>query len=155
MSVTRKQVLSAVNSYHYGLRAIITVQAIFLFLWSFSSIVEGMGDVMMNEDGFNAVSHLGFWLAIEIVALSVGYLSVNVKNLKFYPTVVVVAIIANVVHIVASILELVRCTSVLCIKNNGFLIAITVLFACLIVIECVMLYYVYKLNKYSKIKFRS
>jgi len=150
--ITRKQLGSVLNTYQYGLRIMLVIQAIFLFLWSFSSIVEGMGDVMLYEDGFNAVSHLGFWLAIEIITLTIGFLSVTVKKQRVYPFVVVVAILAHVVHIVASILELVRCTSILCMKNNGFLIAITVLFGFLIIVESVILFYISKLNKYSKIK---
>jgi len=118
--ITRKQLGSVLNTYQYGLRIMLVIQAIFF--------------------------------AIEIITLTIGFLSVTVKKQRVYPFVVVVAILAHVVHIVASILELVRCTSILCMKNNGFLIAITVLFGFLIIVESVILFYISKLNKYSKIK---
>ena len=158
--VKRAQIDNALDAYQTGLQTLLLLQTTFLFLWAFSSIVEGMGDVIQVA-GFNAISHLGFWLSIEILTAGIGYtcLITNVKSerkersvLKLYYFALIMAIVANVIHIIASIFELTECTSLLCVKNNGFLIAITVLFGILISIECLAMYFVYKYRRINKLK---
>lgn len=157
--VHRKQVDNVLVTYQTGLQTLLFIRGLFLILWVFSTIVEGMGDVI-QEAGFNAISHLGFWCSIEFLSFMIGFscLITHVQSqrkdrsvLKFYWYTLFLAIAANIIHIVASILEYVECATLLCVKNNGFLIAITVMFGVLIGIEFTEMYFVYKYRKTVKI----
>ena len=132
----------------YGIRSYIWVQTFLLILWTFSSIVPGVGNVLNTETGFNSVSHTSFWLSIEILLLTIGgtVISLNSKDrvlknaLILYIVVLVLGIVANVIHIVASIMELVRCTSLLCMNSPWVLLTLTCIYGGLVFCECVACY---------------
>jgi len=112
---------------------------------------------------FHAISHVGFWAAIEIFVVFVGamslYFDIGCKKdglvlafertrewLTFWFILLFVAIAANIIHIVAAGLELSDCRSSLCLNYSGFLVALIVLLSLIVALEVLQLYniHVYK-----------
>lgn len=149
--------------YQVGIRAIVAMQMICLVLWSVGSVVPGFGFYDGAAGKFNAISHLGFWLGLEIFILFVGMaaLSFEMNNtvyesddpraiqqvnltgtwLIFWIVMLVLGILANITHIVACAFELSDCSSSLCMNFPGFLIAFIVLLSIVLLIEVSGLYY--------------
>jgi len=146
------------------LRSALFMHVALLLVWSTASIVQGFGRYdAVPPAGFNAISHVGFWLAIEILVVAIGFMSISFdittvekglalttkrigKMITFWMVVLVLAMAANIVHIVAAALELKDCQSTLCLLNKGFLIALLVWLAVILFIEVMEFYaaYVYK-----------
>lgn len=146
------------------LRGALAMQVVLLFVWSTASIVTGFGKYdAPAPQGFNAISHLGFWLGIEIVVVTLGAMFIPcdlsgakdqvLRNLRradrlmtFWMVLLGVAIAANIVHLVACGVELSVCESTLCLMNSGFLIGLVVWLAIILFIEVVTFYstYIYK-----------
>lgn len=168
MNIPPGSIERVITLYQVGLKMFLFMQATLLFLWSFTSIVEGMGDTLYMEAGFHAVSHIGFWLAIEIIIVFIGCSTLTIlpnkkktnnanhinRVLIFYQVILVIGIIANIIHIVACGMELGRKTSILAMKNNGILVAILIIYAVLIVIESASIYYSYKYRQVLKLKIK-
>lgn len=133
----------------YGIRAYLWLQTFILILWCVFSIVPGMANLLdTTENGFHSVTHIGFWLAYEILLITVGgtVISLNskpaiMKNATLlYIVTLLIGIGANIVHVVASSMELYRCTSVLCINTPAVLLTLIVLYVALAIIETMCVY---------------
>lgn len=127
----------------YALRTYIWIQTFLLIVWTFSGIVPGVGNVLSDELGFNSVNHTSFWLSIEILILAVGGTVISMNSnqrtlrnaLVLYIVVLVGGMIANLIHVIASIMELARCTSVLCVNNSWVLVTLTIIYGILLLVE--------------------
>jgi len=146
------------------LRGALALQVVLLFVWSTASIVVGFARYdAPAPQGFNAISHLGFWLGIEIVVVTLGAMFIPcdlsgtkeqmIRSLRrterlmiFWMVLVAIAIAANIVHIVACGVELKVCESTLCMLNSGYLIGLVVWLAVILFIETMIFYaaYIYK-----------
>lgn len=143
-----------------GLRSIVAMQMVLLVLWSIGTIVPGFGFYDGQVGVFNAISHTGFWLSWEIFLLFLGGATLSfaitaslmqttkkdlherIEQLRrsyvwiiFWVIVLIIAIAANITHIVACGVELSYCSSTLCMDTSGFLIAFIVLLSLVIVVE--------------------
>jgi len=144
------------------LGANLLVHGVSCFFWSFLPIVNGFGRYdAAPPASFHAVSHTGWWLAIEFFVVLFGVFAVlftvqrvergialalllTRRWLNFWMALVVGGIAANIVHLVASALEYSDCRSTLCLENGGFLIAMIVICAVLICVELFELYGIYR-----------
>ena len=149
-----------IKSSQHVLRANLLIHVFVLLFWVLSSIVEGVGYQPPVEQVLFSQSHIGWWFFIELFVLFIGLLSISFdislyndgiyinigkirSMIKFWCIFVIGAIISNILHLVGSILELSNCVSVLCTKNNAFLIGIISVVGTLIIIECIELYNAY------------
>lgn len=145
-----------------AIRGFSVAQGLLLFLWSFSSIVEGVGNTLYAESGTNAICHLGFWLSIEILILMFGLLTTVLDTSKkalrntliVYMVMLVIGMGANLLHIGLTVPELTRCTSVLCVTNNGILWGLMALFFCLFCLEVLSMFYAYWFYRYLQIEIK-
>lgn len=150
-----------------GVRTVIKTALIahvlIILLWILMTGIDGFCKYdAVPPSSFNAVSHGFFWLAVDCAVVFVGLLSVTNNderaNLKNYPSMiefwrlcVVVALIANCVHLTATILELVECQTTLCVSFHGILITFTGLLSLLVLLEIVEFYYSFLYLKRLKI----
>jgi len=150
------------------LAACVAIHMFILIFWSTNTIVKGFGYYdAVPPASFNAISHTGFWLSIEIFVLFIGAISVyfgiestqkgiefgiesTTSQMTFWCILIFIAIGANIVHLIASCLELADCRSTLCTLNNGFLIGMIAVLGTIIVLECIELYKIYEYKKYMK-----
>jgi hypothetical protein len=150
---TRSQIKDVLLIHSYSIRLYVGFQVFLLMLWSLATLVEGAATPLVDEAGVHSVSHLGFWLAFEIflvyVGGTVGAYSNNVTSVYIF--LLVLGIAANGLHSAFSIVEAVRCTSLLCVGNNGILISFAVLFGLLLFLECVLLYHAYRYQQARKL----
>lgn len=173
--VTRWTSMDAYIHIHWSytiLRAVLFMQIVFLFLWCMESLVPGFALYDGTAGRFNAISHIGWWVWIEAFTIFIGALSnsFNVQALEkglgvdgsriysmlgFTAFCYLVAIVANIVHLIASALELSNCSSTLCMDWPGFLTGFIVLLSILIFVECCALYYVAQYRKHIRWGFAS
>lgn len=150
---------------HVIIRSALWFHASILVFWVCLSIVKGfcMYDAVPPAS-FHAISHIGFWVAIEIFVITIGFMSVSfdlstfrdgfalsvkrtIELMTFWTILLVFAIIANIIHLVAASLELSDCRTTLCMLNSGFLITLIVILGCLILLEILEIYIVYVYKK--------
>lgn len=168
--LTNEQTLVLLKYNQTGVVTIIFLALIVLVLWSIASIVPGFARFDGAAGETSAISHIGWWIAIEIFVLVVGAMSTffglhytkegaiekgvgRVRSfLTFYIFVLAIAIAANITHLVLSGLELSNCTSTLCTSQKGFLIALLVILAVLAFLEG---WQIYRVVTYSNNLFNS
>lgn len=147
------------------LRAALWFHMLLIAFWVSMTIVRGFGYYDASPPAsFNVISHVGFWALIEVFVLGIGFMAstfdvdVNAKNfhlaqartiefLTLWTIILVGGIGANIVHLVASALELSDCRSTLCMLNSGFLIAMMVVLGFLICLEILEIYIVFVYKK--------
>ena len=161
MDKEKKQVL--LHWGQYGIRAYIWMQTVILIIWSVFSLVPGVGNVLKEtEIGFHCVSHLGFWLAFEIFLITIGgtVISLNSKAkvmsnvIILYLITLLIGIGANIIHIVASCMELYRCSSIVCMNTPGILCTLIILYVSLAIIETMIVYMAYQYRIYVGINLK-
>ena len=142
--LTTSEVFVLLKNNQTGVDTIVLVQLLWLILWSLASLVPGFALFDGTAGEVSALSHIGWWMAIDIIVLFVGAKSTGFglhynKNgviekgvgkvmafLSFYIFVLVIGILAYIAHLVLSAIELSNCTSTLCVDQKGFLIALIV-----------------------------
>ena len=149
-----------IKSSQIVLRAILLIHVLVLLFWVMTSIVEGIGYQPVVQQVLFSQSHIGWWFFVELFVLFIGVLSISFditlyqdgiyasvgkirSMVKFWCLFVLGAIVSNVLHLVGSILELSNCVSILCTKNNAFLIGMNTVIGVLIVLEFMELYLAY------------
>lgn len=130
------------------LTANIVTHAIALVAWACADLVPGWARYDGLPGTFNALSHGAFWLAYEVITLIVGALCLSVakreaivSRIWLWIVMLVIAILANMVHLVATIFERISCTSTLCSDRPGFIVGIFVLLTVVMCIEAINIYY--------------
>ena len=132
--------------------------------WYIFSVVPGFAKFDGAAGETSAVSHTGWWLYIEAIAIFIGAMSIyfglhytkrgTIEKgvgrtrdfLKFYVFVLVIAIIANIIHFVLCGIEYSNCTSTLCTQHGGFLVALMVLIGFIAFVE---MWQIYRVLTYS------
>ena len=150
------------------IRAALFMHALAVGFWALLTGISGFSLYdAVPPAGFHAVGHAFFWLFIEIFVVVIGLMTASfdletcerglmlelkrkTEFMTFWTVVLVLAIAANVVHLVAAALELSDCRTTLCMLNNGFLIALIVLLGCVICLEILEIYIVYTYKKRMK-----
>jgi hypothetical protein len=151
--------------------ACIIIHGLVLFFWATCGLIKEFNYYdAVPPAGFHAITHLGFWLGIELIVLLIGALSYTFsitasekgffyelnrvgELLSFWLFLLLGAIAANIVHLIAAAMELADCRSSLCVDRHGFMIAIVAIIKCLIALELIELYFISKYKKrlkYSK-----
>ena len=129
--------------------------------WYIFSVVPGFAKFDGAAGETSAVSHTGWWLYIEAIAIFIGAMSIyfglhytkrgTIEKgvgrtrdfLKFYVFVLVIAIIANIIHFVLCGIEYSNCTSTLCTQHSGFLVALMILIGFITFVEMWQIYRVF------------
>ena len=158
VGVSNKAIFDLLRYNQSGIVVLIIVGLVIVATWSVFSVVPGFARFDGDPTEVSAVSHIGWWIPIEIIALTVGGLSVFISFqynrdqkieasiskvrgwLVFYIVVLAVAIAANLVHLALSSIELSNCTSTLCMSNKGFLIVLLVFLVVLALLEAWAIY---------------
>ena len=160
-------VSNAVNYARTSLRVLILMHALILGVWCVFSIVPGFAYYDGPTNVYNPVSNTGFWLAIEFITVLVGSFAVSyelvpmargpaldaastVRKLTFWIVVLVVALAANIAHIVASGIEMSNGDSTLAMTESGFLIGLFVILGLVVLLECIELVYIGKYRLYLR-----
>lgn len=147
-----------------SIRVVQGIQLGLMALWFALVFVRGFA---LNEGGGNsAVPHIP-WMFVEVVTLYVGsritgFVLTNPSHanrlelmfsdasgrLTGYMIMLGTAIVANIAHVVLSIIEVVHCTSAFCVSGYGFLIAFIIGLFAMILLELYLIWRVrvYQLN---------
>lgn len=139
---------------------------LFLGMWALLTLIPGFARYdAVPPLGFHGIAHASFWLFFEMVfvyAVGAQTAFFNVKSSKrglfldlehtielmtFWTFILVVAIAANILHVVACGMELSQCLSTVCQTKKAFLIAFIVLLSFLILVEMMEIYIVYVYKK--------
>jgi len=135
------------------LRVLLFVHLPILMLWSVATWARGFGN-LYDGTGFNAVSHVWFYLAWETLIVAWGYAtgfefwvtrdgrlqkdSASIRwKLKWWFFFLGVGLAAHIVHVVATAYELNRCDSTLCMQNKGVMYALIAGLAVLFLLEVI------------------
>jgi hypothetical protein len=149
---------------------LLSIQGLLHILWCITDFIPGVCPIE-GASSFNAVCHTGFWQAIDGVVLGVGIASIGfgiwtgrngdiVKDLartKSWITawlwLLVIAFIANTVHLIATIIEMIDCTSTLCASGStqNYLIGILIGLCLLILTGFFLIYRGYTHLQYMKL----
>lgn len=158
VGVSNKAIFDLLRYNQSGLVFLIVIGLIIVATWTVFSVVPGFARFDGDPTEVSAVSHIGWWIPIEIVVLVVGGLSVfisfqynrdqkieaSISKLRgwliLYIVVLAVGIAANLVHLALSALELSSCTSTLCTTNKGFLIVLLIFLVTLALLEAWAIY---------------
>lgn len=164
VGVTNKAIFDLLRYNQAGIVFLIVAGLAIVATWTVFSVVPGFARFDGDPTEISAVSHIGWWIPIEIITLVVGGLSVfisfqynrdqkieaSISSLRgwlvFYIVILAIAIAANLVHLALSIVELTHCTSSLCMSNKGFLI---VLLGFLVVLALLEAWAIYRVITYS------
>lgn len=160
-----KDVYVLLKSNRIGIFMLLLCQAVFLTLWICLNYVSGFSNYDGNPNVANVISHDGWWLTIELIVFAMGLLSISSElsmnerglcfdadtastYINFYICMLLLAIVANVVDAILSIVEVVTCTSTFCTASYGFLVVFIIMIFLLILIESFLLYrsFTYKLH---------
>lgn len=158
-----KQVCNVIKPVQNVLMTTIWFHFFILLVWVFFSIVEGFSIHNATPDNsFNAISHIFFWFGIEFLTIFVGAMTLffdisvvserdvmselkrKTNTLIFWICLVILAMIANIIHITATAIELANCNSTLCISANGFLITFVIMLVIIFVLEIIELVLAFK-----------
>jgi len=158
VGVSNKAIFDLLRYNQSGIVFIIVIGLTIVITWSVFSVVPGFARFDGDPSEVSAVSHIGWWIPIEILALVIGGLSVflsfqynrdqrieaSISKLRgwlvLYIVVLAVAIAANLVHLALSALELSYCTSTLCVSNKGFLVVLLIFLVILAMLEAWAIY---------------
>lgn len=156
--LNRAEALVLLKFNQAGIVTLQVIQLVLLVLWQIAAVVPGFARFDGAAGEVSAVSHLGWWSAIELFTLYIGGISVYFglhysrngriqkgvvrmrSYLAFYMAVLVGAMLANVAHTVLCGLEIANCTSTLCTLQRGFLIALIALLVTLSLLEAWLIY---------------
>lgn len=154
-----------------GVVTLLVISFAIVAVWSCFSIVPGFSLYDGTSDELTAVSHTGWWLAIDVLVLLVGGLSVflafslnqadkieiSVHRMSgwliFFVVLLSLGILSNIFHVVLSSTELSRCTSTLCTDNQPFLITLIAMLGALAFIKGWTIYRVITYNSNMKYAF--
>lgn len=143
-SLSTQEVFVLLKNNQVGINMAVLIQLGISVLWLLTSLVPGFALFDGAPGETSAVSHIGWWAAIEIVVIYVGSQSTSfslhynkkgqiekgvdraMTYLWFYQSVLFLAVAAHIVHVVLALIESTNCTSTLCVSGNGFLIALIV-----------------------------
>jgi hypothetical protein len=137
---------------------LLAVQVGLLIAWQCTSLVPGFCPIE-NATTFNAVCHTGWWLAIEFVVLAVGaaapcmdlwvveytqgvrkQTSVTQKWIIAWIVLLFIAIVSNIIHLVASGIEyFMGCTTTMCLSYASYLLAFICILIFLLCLEILLL----------------
>lgn len=162
-----------------GIYFLLAIHFCIQILWQLLAYIPGMCPIV-GATSFNALCHLGFWSAIDFAALAMGCMSLGF-SVYVYPSgnfekdisltrkwllawifVLVLAIVANTVHLIAISFETYHCTTTLCtsLTNQSYLTALTVGIVMLLAFEGLLLYLgatyrhrLYQVNQYMPAAF--
>ena len=141
-----------------GILFTLLVIVLLLAPWCFFGVIDGFGKFDGAAGEASAVSHYGWWIYIELLNVLIGSMSIyfglhytkqgaiekgvgRVREfLKFYKFMLIIAILANIVHIVLSLIESSNCTSTLCTQNNAVLVVFIIILFGLLFCECWQIY---------------
>ena len=158
VGTSNKAILDLLRYNQAGIVFIIIVGLAIVVTWLVFSVVPGFARFDGDPLETSAVSHIGWWIPIEVITLVIGGLSVfisfqynrdqrieaSISKLRgwlvFYIVMLAVAIAANLVHLSLSALELSYCTSTLCVSHKGFLLVLLVFLVTLAVLEAWAIY---------------
>lgn len=156
--VTNKAIFDLLRYNQTGILVLIFLGAAIVATWVVFSVVPGFALFDGASTEISAVSHIGWWVPIEVLTLVIGGVSVflsfqynrdqrieaSITRLRswlvFYIVVLAAAIIANLVHLSLSAIELSNCTSTLCTTNKVFLIILLVFLVVLAFLEAWAIY---------------
>ncbi len=142
--VTNKAIFDLLRYNQSGIVVLIFLGVGIVATWLVFSVVPGFALFDGDVSEISAISHIGWWVPIEVLALVIGGISVfvsfqyNQKQrieasitqlrgwLVFYIVVLAVAIVANLTHLALASIELSNCTSTLCTSHKSFLIILLI-----------------------------
>jgi len=151
-SLTTREIFDLLKSNQTGINVVVWFQRLVLMLWLLTSLVPGFCLFDGAPGAVSAVSHIGWWAAIEVFVLGVGATSTyfglhytqdgviekgvdrTLTYLWFYQIVLVLGIIGHIVHDVLAWIEYSQCTSTLCTTQGGFLLTLCIALIVLIIV---------------------
>lgn len=158
VGVTNKAIFDLLRYNQSGILVLVFLGAAIVATWLVFSVVPGFALFDGASSEISAVSHIGWWVPIEVITLVVGGVSVflsfqynsderieaSITRLRgwlvFYIVVLALAIVANMVHLALSAVELSNCTSTLCTTNKAFLVVLLVFLVVLAFLEAWAIY---------------
>lgn len=134
------------KNYQTGIYALLVIQLLVVSLWIALTYVNGFSlyvvdpSVLVSSGWAHSVSHMGLWFLLEYWVGWIGSritqfdmektkdksVEGSVRRLVIYMIVLVISMIADIIHIVLTGLEIGDAESVLYVENWGFLIAFLV-----------------------------
>lgn len=137
-----------------GVNTIVAIQLALELVWIMLSIVPGFALYDGPVGSVSAYTHLGWWLAIDVIVMAVGAVSVyfglsyvpaenvverglarNENWIVMYMILLGIGFVSLVTHAILSLFEVASCNSTLCVNNGTVLI---VFIAGLFVDACVL-----------------
>lgn len=162
-ALSNKATLDLLNYNQTGILTLIIINFALVAVWSIFSVVPGFAKFDGASTETSAVSHIGWWILIEIGTLLVGALAIfprivytekgtlergvtPLRNwLIFYMVVLVIAIVAGLTHLALSAVELSNCTSTLCTSQQWALVLLIVF---LVIIAFMNAWAIYRVTVY-------
>lgn len=150
-SLSTKEVFVLLKNNQVGINVAVLIQVGVAVMWMLTSLVPGFALFDGAPGEASAVSHIGWWAAIEVVIIYIGSQSTTfslhynkqgqiekgvdraMTYLWFYQSALFLGAAAHIVHVVLALIESTNCTSTLCSSGNGFLVALIVFLFILII----------------------
>jgi hypothetical protein len=119
-------------------------------LYSFHALLLGAWIISTLIDEFSTgIFHVSFWFVIELAVLFIGITAMGSRNHHiFVITMTSIGIASIVTHLIFSAVELIQCTSALCVGPTWWILIIFVIILSTIgILEGIEIYYVWRHRK--------
>jgi hypothetical protein len=143
---TKEEAYDVLKNYQIGIYALLIIQLLIVILWITLSYVNGFSlyvvdpSVATSTGWAHSVSHLGLWFVLELLAIWLGsqitWFSMEIDTSKsiesalrriiVYLVAHIISMIADIIHIVLTGIEIGDKESTFYVQNWGFLIAFLV-----------------------------
>ena len=161
---SNRDITNLVRYNQIGIVSFIVIAFLIVGVWSCFSVVPGFAVYDGVPNQFLAVSHTGWWLAVEILIIMIGgfsvYFAFNLNSkeaielsihttsqwLVVYIVVLFIGIVSNLLHIGISLSELAHPTSTLAVDYSPFLITLLGMLGALLLLKIWGIYRVFIYN---------
>jgi hypothetical protein len=128
-----------------GVNTIVTIEVVLHIIWIMLDLVPGFALYDGPVGSVSAYTHTGWWMAIDLIVIAVGAVSVyfglsyvpaenvverglarNENWIIMYMIMLGIGVISLLVHAILSLFEVASCTSTLCVNNQWVLIGFIV-----------------------------
>lgn len=135
-----------------GLTALTWIHALLVAAWGFSAITAGFSNGILHAAPIGYEVFLVKFLSDTIgFGFPLNNLTVKHRTIVLACVLLVVAMSLNILHLVFSCIEIVECTTALCLHTYWLLFVFLFLLGFLIVIEGIVIFYLVKFDRHVKL----